>query len=147
MKIAIIGSREPGNINFAKELEKRTNIQSGDTIISGGAKGIDSLAAEYATAHGLALVEIRPDYAKNGRGATFIRNREIVDNADMVVAFWNGTSKGTKYTIDYANKKGVIKENNVIVFDDILTTGATLIAVDKLLPGKNCLYVVGINNN
>ncbi|MFS6554582.1 SLOG family protein [Parabacteroides distasonis] len=107
MKIAIVGSREPGNINFAKELEKRINIQSGDTIISGGAKGIDSLAAEYATAHGLALVEIRPDYAKNGRGATFIRNREIVDNADMVVAFWNGTSKGTKYTIDYANKKGV----------------------------------------
>lgn len=40
-----------------------------------------------------------------------------------------------------------IKENNVIVFDDILTTGATLIAVDKLLPGKNCLYVIGINNN
>lgn len=107
MKIAIVGSREPGNINFAKELEKRINIQSGDTIISGGAKGIDSLAAEYATAHRLALVEIRPDYAKNGRGATFIRNREIVDNADMVVAFWNGTSKGTKYTIDYANKKGV----------------------------------------
>lgn len=107
MKIAIVGSREPGNNNFAKELEKRINIQSGDTIISGGAKGIDSLAAEYATAHGLALVEIRPDYAKNGRGATFIRNREIVDNADMVVAFWNGTSKGTKYTIDYANKKGV----------------------------------------
>lgn len=107
MKIAIVGSREPGNINFARELEKRINIQSGDTIVSGGAKGIDSLAAEYATAHGLALVEIRPDYAKNGRGATFIRNREIVDNADMVVAFWNGTSKGTKYTIDYANKKGV----------------------------------------
>lgn len=107
MKIAIVGSREPGNINFAKELEKRINIQSGDTIISGGAKGIDSLVAEYATAHGLALVEIRPNYAKNGRGATFIRNREIVDNADMVVAFWNGTSKGTKYTIDYANKKGV----------------------------------------
>lgn len=107
MKIAIVGSREPGNINFAKELEKRINIQSGDTIISGGAKGIDSLAAEYATAHGLALVEIRPNYAKNGRGATFIRNREIVDNADIVVAFWNGTSKGTKYTIDYANKKGV----------------------------------------
>ena len=107
MKIAIVGSREPGNINFAKELEKRINIQSGDTIISGGAKGIDSLAAEYATAHGFELVEIRPNYAKNGRGATFIRNREIVDNADIIVAFWNGTSKGTKYTIDYADKKGI----------------------------------------
>lgn len=40
-----------------------------------------------------------------------------------------------------------IKENNVIVFDDILTTGATLIAIDKLLSDKNCLYVIGINNN
>lgn len=107
MKIAIVGSREPGNINFAQELEKRININNGDTIISGGAKGIDSLAAQYATTQGLALIEIRPDYARNGRGATFIRNREIVDNADMVVAFWNGTSKGTKYTIDYANRKGV----------------------------------------
>lgn len=107
MKIAIVGSREPGNINFALELEKCINIQSGDTIISGGASGIDTLAAEYATSHGLELKEIRPDYARNGRGATFIRNREIVDNADIVVAFWNGTSKGTKYTIDYANKKSI----------------------------------------
>lgn len=46
MKIAIIGSRNPGNINFALELEKRINIQDGDAIISGGAKGIDSLAPE-----------------------------------------------------------------------------------------------------
>ncbi len=107
MKIAIIGSREQGNINFAQELERRINIDASDTIISGGAKGIDSLAAQYARQHGLELIEFRPDYAKNWRGATFIRNREIVDNADMVVAFWNGTSKGTKYTIDYANKKGV----------------------------------------
>ena len=107
MKIAIIGSREQGNINFAQELEKHININNGDTIVSGGAKGIDSIAAQYATTHGLSLIEIRPDYARYGRGATFIRNREIVDNADMVVAFWNGTSKGTKYTIDYANKKGV----------------------------------------
>ena len=107
MKIAIIGSRNPGNINFALELEKRINIQDDDAIISGGAKGIDSLAAQYARQYGIELIEFHPNYAKNGRGATFIRNREIVDNADMVVAFWNGTSKGTKYTIDYANKKGV----------------------------------------
>ncbi len=107
MKIAIVGSRELGNISFAEELERHITLHSCDAIISGGAKGIDSLAAQYARQHELELIEFRPDYAKNGRGATFIRNREIVDNSDMVVAFWNGTSKGTKYTIDYANKKGV----------------------------------------
>lgn len=40
-----------------------------------------------------------------------------------------------------------IQEHNIIVFDDILTTGATLDAVNKLLPSKNCLYIIGINNN
>lgn len=106
MKIAIIGSRNPGDINFALELEKRINIQDGDAIISGGANGIDSLAADYAKGRNLQLVEYRPDYAQYGRGATFIRNRQIIENADMVVAFWNGESRGTKYSIDYAKKIG-----------------------------------------
>ena len=107
MKIAIIGSRNPGNINFALELEKRINIQDDDSIISGGAKGIDSLAADYAKGRNLQLVEYRPDYAQYGRGATFIRNRQIIENADMVVAFWNGKSRGTKNMIDTATKRGL----------------------------------------
>lgn len=106
MNIAIIGSRNTGKINLAVELEKRINIKDGDAIISGGAKGIDTLAAEYAKGRNLQLIEYRPDYVQYGRGATFIRNRKIIENADMVVAFWNGTSRGTKYSIDYANKVG-----------------------------------------
>ena len=105
MKIAIVGSRNPGNIDIAVELEKRINIKNEDIIISGGAKGIDTLAAEYANKRNVQLVEYRPDYSKHGRAATFIRNRQIIENADMVVAFWNG-SRGTKYSIDYANKIG-----------------------------------------
>ena len=107
MKIAIIGSRETGKINFEQELEKRSLIFRNDTIISGGARGIDTLAAMYARKHGMKLIEFRPDYATYGRGATFVRNRLIVDVANVVIAFWNGTSKGTKYTIDYAKKKHV----------------------------------------
>ena len=91
MNIAIVGSRNAGNINLAQELEKRINIMEGDAIVSGGARGIDTLAASYA---------------KETMASTFIRNRAIVEAADMVVAFWDGESRGTKYSIDYANKIG-----------------------------------------
>ncbi|MBF1491440.1 MAG: DUF2493 domain-containing protein [Prevotella pallens] len=111
MKIAIIGSRECSNIDFAGNLETVLNVSKDDTIISGGAKGIDTLAANYAKENNLNLIEFLPDYKKNGRAATFIRNREIVDNSNVVVAFWNGNSKGTKYTLDYARKK----EKRIIV--------------------------------
>ena len=107
MKIAIIGSRETGNINFELLLENHLDVNVNDTIISGGARGIDTLAAQYARKRGMKLLEFRPDYATFGRGATFIRNRLIVDMADVVVAFWDGSSRGTKYTIDYAKKKFV----------------------------------------
>lgn len=107
MKIAIIGSRETGNINFEELLKKHLLIFPTDIIISGGARGIDTLAAQYARKHGMKLLEFRPDYATFGRGATFVRNRLIVDMADVVLAFWNGTSRGTKYTIEYAKKKYV----------------------------------------
>lgn len=40
-----------------------------------------------------------------------------------------------------------ITENNIIVYDDIITTGSTIDAVNKLLPEKNCIYIIGINNN
>lgn len=107
MKIAIIGSRECGNINLERELVKRFEILKNDTIISGGARGIDTLAAQFARKHGIKLLEFRPDYATYGRGATFVRNRLMVDMADVVVAFWNGSSRGTKYTFEYAKKKYV----------------------------------------
>ena len=107
MKIAIIGSRECGNINLERELVKRFEILTNDTIISRGARGIDTLAAQFARKHGIKLLEFRPDYATYGRGATFVRNRLMVDMADVVVAFWNGSSRGSKYTIEYAKKKYV----------------------------------------
>lgn len=107
MKIAIIGSRECGNINFEELLKKHMDILANDTIISGGARGIDTLAAQYAKKRGMKLLEFRPDYATFGRGATFVRNRLIVDMADVVIAFWDGSSRGTNYTIEYAKKKYV----------------------------------------
>ncbi|MDO4700541.1 MAG: hypothetical protein Q4A69_07655 [Moraxella sp.] len=47
----------------------------------------------------------KPNYQRHGRAAAFIRNRLIVDTADVLIAFWDGKSTGTKYTIDYAKKQ------------------------------------------
>ena len=98
MKIAIVGSRNImiGNIG--------EYISASDEIVSGGAKGVDQCAAEYAKAHEMKLTEIRPDYERYGRAAPIVRNRKIVDYADKVIAFWDGKSKGTLSVINYAKK-------------------------------------------
>jgi len=84
------------------------------TIISGGARGVDVIAAETARERGMKLIEIRPDYKGKGGRAPLDRNDQIVDLCDFVVAFWNGKSSGTAYTINRAKKLG----KPVRVYDD-----------------------------
>ena len=100
MKVAVAGSRSILKIDLAPYVTDATEI------VSGGAKGVDSLAAAYAKAHGIKLTEFLPDYARFGRGAPIKRNYEIVDYADRVVVFWDGQSKGTLSVIKYAEKTG-----------------------------------------
>ena len=102
MKLAIVGSRNCPRINIASFLPFVP-----DAIVSGGAIGADSYAKEYALKNDIALVEFLPDYRKFGKKAPILRNIQIVDNCDFLLAFWNGTSRGTKFTIDYAIKQGV----------------------------------------
>jgi hypothetical protein len=107
MKIAVIGSR-----NLTVDLSEY--VPEGTTaIISGGAKGIDTCAANYAKENGLELIEFLPDYKKYGRGAPLKRNDLIIDAADIVLAFWDGKSRGTKYGIDRCKKLG--KEVRVFI--------------------------------
>jgi len=74
--------------------------------LSGGAKGIDTLAEQYANKKKISKLIFLPDYERYGRIVPLIRNKQIVDSADIIIAFWNGTSRGTKFTIDYAKKCG-----------------------------------------
>ncbi len=71
-------------------------------IVSGGARGADSLARRYAQLRGIKLTEFLPDWKTLGRSAGILRNIKIIDSAERVVAFWNGTSRGTKHAISYA---------------------------------------------
>ncbi len=99
MKIAVVGSR---NINV---VDISRYISDCEELVSGGAVGVDSCAAQYAKENGIKLTVFLPQYELYGRAAPIARNREIVDYADKIVAFWNGRSKGTLSVIKYAEKK------------------------------------------
>ena len=102
MKVAVIGSRGIIISNLGDYLPQDTT-----EIISGGARGVDTCAREYALAHNIKLTEFRPAYQKYGRSAPLKRNITIIQNADLVLAFWDGKSKGTKFVIDNCEKLGV----------------------------------------
>ncbi len=99
MKVAIVGSR-----NIAVLLSEY--IPEGTTeIISGGARGVDTCARIYAEINGIPYREFRPDYIKYGKKAPIIRNDLMIEAADLVLAFWDGKSSGTKYVMDQCQKK------------------------------------------
>ena len=75
-----------------------------DTVISGGAEGIDSLAEQYADLHRLSKYILRPRYDLYGRAAPLKRNEQMIDMADAVLVIWDGKSKGTQYTVRYTKK-------------------------------------------
>ena len=100
MKVTIVGSR---SISVA---DIGIYISDEDEIVSGGAVGVDSCAAEYAKKKGLKLTVFLPQYEKYGRAAPIVRNKEIVDYAEKIIAFWDGKSRGTLSVIKYAEKMG-----------------------------------------
>lgn len=101
MKVAVIGSRSITSYPLEKVIPSDVT-----EIISGGARGVDALAREYALAHGIPLTEIRPDYARYGKSAPLRRNEEIVARADLVIALWDGQSSGTAHVINQCKKIG-----------------------------------------
>ena len=101
MKVAIVGSRSISVNNLHKYLPEEVS-----EIVSGGARGIYNCAAEYAAENGIKLTEFLPEYSKYGKGAPIVRNKQIADYADLVLAFWDGKSKGTLSVIKYCEKIG-----------------------------------------
>ena len=101
MRVAIVGSRNL-MVDIAKYIPANTT-----EIVSGGARGVDTLAEHWADQNNIPKVIFKPDYKRHGRAAPIKRNVLIVEAADLVVAIWDGESRGTKFTIDYAVGKPV----------------------------------------
>lgn len=108
MKLAIVGGRDFNNYELLNEtLDKFFTaylIHFELSLISGGAKGADSLARKFATDRRLQFADFIPDWKNEGKSAGFNRNTKIVNECDMVLAFWDGMSRGTADTIEKAKR-------------------------------------------
>lgn len=102
MRLAIIGSRTCPPLDIMSHLNRLPSA-----IVSGGARGADTYAREFAQRYDLPILEFLPQYDKYPpKVAPLMRNKQIVEACDCLIAFWDGQSRGTKYTIDYARKRG-----------------------------------------
>ena len=111
MKLLIAGSRGITDFDLSEHVPKDTEM-----IISGGAKGIDTVANEYATNHNIPITVVRPRYELYGIAAPIKRNEQMVEMADEVLIVWDGVSRGTKSTIEYARRMN--KKVTVIIVDN-----------------------------
>lgn len=109
-RVAIIGSREHKDLDAVRKYVR--SLPEGTIVVTGGARGVDQAAMDEAKKCGMNIAVYYPRWDLFGRSAGIMRNRLIVDESDRVVAFWDGVSKGTKFGIDYAAKKG----KEVLVF-------------------------------
>ena len=98
MKIIIAGGRDFNNYYI---LEKVLNSFKGliDEVISGDARGADELGARWATYNNIHVNHFPADWDYYGHAAGFIRNIEMADSADALIAFWDNKSKGTEHMI------------------------------------------------
>lgn len=105
MKLAIVGSRSFQD--YALLIHSVTSfhpINMLTLIVSGGAEGADSLAQRFAKEHGLPILIHYPNWEKWGKTAGFSRNESIVKDADKILVFWDGQSRGTQDTISRAQR-------------------------------------------
>lgn len=104
MKIAVIGSRSFNDFVILKQILDEFLELS--LIVSGGAKGADQLAVQYAFTRSIPTRIFNPNWSVHKRGAGHRRNELIIKESDLVLAFWDGNSKGTSNTIELSKKLG-----------------------------------------
>lgn len=102
--VLIVGSREFKPLQLVRDYVLK--LTAGDVVLSGGGGGVDTEAVRTARGMGLGTVEITPRWLALGKRAALARSDDMVRLADRVVAFWDGESRGTAYTIEAARKAG-----------------------------------------
>ena len=110
-KIIIDGGRDFMDYNLLKEktdkILQEKKVTHKIVIISGCARGADTLGLRYASENTFDVEEYPADWDKYGKKAGYVRNVEMAENADALIAFWDGKSKGTKHMIDIATERNL----------------------------------------
>lgn len=112
MRVLVCGSRDWTD---RKRIRSRLlNLPKGSTVIHGGARGADRLAAEVAHELGHQVLDMPAHWRLNGHynpRAGLERNLRMLDlKPELVIAFWDGGSSGTKHTIEQATRRGIALE-------------------------------------
>lgn len=118
LRVIIAGSREFNDYELLKKsaidiITKKTMLPDLTRIISGGARGADTLGERFANEMGLEISRFIPDWNGLGKRAGYVRNEQMAkfavenNNDGMLIAFWDGVSRGTKHMIDLAHKHGL----------------------------------------
>jgi predicted Rossmann fold nucleotide-binding protein DprA/Smf involved in DNA uptake len=115
MRLAVVGSRTITDFDTVKAaiyeaIEQYASPDDAIVIVSGGAKGVDTVAQEWAKSNGIDFILFKPHHmidpsVEYSPKFFFARNKQIADNADVVVILWDGQSNGTKHMIDYCKKR------------------------------------------
>jgi hypothetical protein len=106
MKTIIAGGRDVYDYAILLAAIEEANFTITE-VVSGGAKGADALGEQYAESMNLTLKIYPADWEKNGRAAGPIRNRQMAEYGEQLIALWDGKSRGTKNMIEAATKKGL----------------------------------------
>lgn len=127
IKVIIAGTRDFNDYAFLKKnldyfLQGINPNNEEIEIVSGNARGADKLGERYAKEHNLPVKLFPANWDKYGKRAGYLRNQEMANYADVLIAFWDEKSKGTKHMIDIAKKQGL----TVIVVGYVYRSGYSI---------------------
>lgn len=108
-RVIIAGGRDFNDYPLLKETMDKllVNITDEITVLCGQAKGADTLGEQYAKENGYTVSYYPADWEQYGKRAGYLRNEQMAQNSDALVAFWNGKSRGTKHMIGLAIQYGL----------------------------------------
>lgn len=104
MRVIIAGSRSITNIEHVVRAVHKSGFNITE-VVEGGARGVDTLAFDYAHANNIPVKVFPANWNKYGRSAGMMRNAEMADYAEALIAIWDGKSRGTRHMIDVADKR------------------------------------------
>lgn len=106
MKVIIAGSRTVTDLAIIETAIRKADFPITE-VVSGGARGVDTLGEEYAKKNGIPIKRFPANWDKYGKSAGYKRNVQMAEYADALIAVWDGESRGTMHMINIARDLGI----------------------------------------